>query len=81
MVERSFSEGAKGLIKIFIATFILGILSSTTVGAPRGIALHFAIVMSMLYCTMYMATKAAYKDAKRKERGEVSGSNEIIDGR
>jgi len=81
MVERGLSEGVKGLVKIFIATLILGVLSSISVGAPKGIALRFAVVMSMLYCVMYMATKAAYKDAKRKERGEVSGNNKIIDGR
>lgn len=81
MIERRTSEGVKGLVKIFAGALVLGLLSSTTVGASRGIALHFAMVMSMLYCAMYVACKAAHKDLGHKEGSEVSGSNKIIDGR
>lgn len=81
MEERGLSEGIKGLVKIFMCAFILGLITSALANAPKGIALQFAMVMSMLYCTVYVATKAAYRDLKSKERRSDDGSNKIIDGR
>ena len=81
MKERRFSKGVEGLVKIFMGAFILGLIIAALVNEPKGIALQFASVMSMLYCVVYVATKAAYRDLKSKERRSDDGSNEIIDGR
>lgn len=80
MGERKLSEGFIGLIKIFIGALLLGLLSAIAAGAPKGIAVHFAFVMSMFYCVVYIAAKAAYKDIRNKEGSETSGYNQIIDG-
>lgn len=80
MEERGLSEGIKGLIKIGLGAFILGLITATIVNAPKAIALNFATVMGMLYCVVYVATRAAYKDMKHKEGREIDGDNKIIDG-
>lgn len=80
MRERGLSEGSKGLVKIGLGAFILGLVVAALANVPKELALRFATVMVMLYCVVYVATKAAYRDVKSRERRSDNGSNEIIDG-
>lgn len=80
MDKRGFSEGFKGLIKVGLGAFVLGLIVAALVNEPKAIALRFASVIGMLYCVVYVATKAAYHDVKSRERRSDDGSNEIVDG-